>query len=82
MRLRSSVQRRTELGKGCPSGGLLIKKVEEKEDGRIPAPTCNCEDIRLDPSGISDPAIMRLLLGEVTAPFFLLSIQSFKKYKL
>lgn len=43
---------------------------------------CNCEDIRLDPFAISDPAIMRLLLGGATAHFFLLSIQSFKKYRL
>lgn len=48
--------------------------------GLFPPPVCNCEDIRLDPPGISDPAIMRLLLGEDTAPFFLFSIQSFKKY--
>lgn len=38
---------------------------------------CNCEDIRLDPLAISDPAIMQLLLGGATAPFLLLSIQSF-----
>lgn len=48
--------------------------------GLFPPPVCNCEDIRLDPPGISDPAIMRLLLGEDMAPFFLFSIQSFKKY--
>lgn len=58
----------------------VCKKVEEKEAGLVFPHVCNCEDIRLDPFGISDPAIMRLLLGETTAPFLLLSVQSFKKY--
>lgn len=58
----------------------VCKKVEEKGDGLVFPHVCNCEDIRLDPFGISDPAIMRLLLGETTTPFLLLSVQIFKKY--
>lgn len=54
--------------------------MEEKEDGLGFPHVCSCEDIRLDPLGISDPAIIQLLLGETTAPFLLLRVQIFKKY--
>lgn len=74
-----SVEHRTELGTTEP--WLLVKSWKRRKMGFFPH-VCSCEDIRLDPLGISDPAIMRLLPGEATASSSLLSIQSFKKYKL
>lgn len=74
-----SVEHRTELGTTEP--WLLVKVGREGRWDFFPH-VCSCEDIRLDPLGISDPAIMRLLPGEATTSSFLLSIKSFKKYKL
>lgn len=53
-------------------GGTLtfFKKLEEKEERTISSCRCSCKDIKLDPSRISDPAIMGLLLGEDTTPSF------------
>lgn len=53
-------------------GGTLtfFKKLEEKEERTISSHSCSCKDIKLDPSRISDPAIMGLLLGGDTAPSF------------
>lgn len=66
-------------------GGTLafFKKLEEKEERTVSSWRCSCKDIKLDPSRISDPAIMELLLREDMAPFFLLSIGVIKNtYKL
>lgn len=53
-------------------GGTLafFKKLEGKEERTVSSWRCSCKDIKLDPSRISDPAIMGLLLREDTAPSF------------
>lgn len=69
-------------GQGQSWGTLTIfKKLEEKEEN-ISSHRCNCKDIKLDPSRISDPAIMGQLLGEAS-PFLPFSARAIKNtYKL
>lgn len=57
-------------GQGQSWGTLTVfkKLEEEKEERNISSHRCNCKDIKMDPSRISDPAIMGQLLGETTVP--------------
>lgn len=64
---------RVELGVRQLSENLFLKKLEEeKEERTISSHRCNCGDIKLDPSRISDPAIMGQPRGS-HCPSFLLS---------
>lgn len=48
----------------------VFKKLEEKEGRDVSSHRCTCKDIKLDPSRISDPAIMGQLLGETIVRSF------------
>lgn len=61
---------RTELGVRGPSENCFLKNQGENRKRTISSHRCNCKDIKLDPSRISDPAIMGLLLGEAIVPSF------------
>lgn len=66
-------------GQGQSWGTLTVfKKLEEKEERDISSHRYTCKDIKLDPSRISDPAIMGQLLGETIVPSFS-SVQGLSK---
>lgn len=49
---------------------FFFKTPEEEEERSVPSHRCSCKDIKLDPSRISEPAVMGRLQGEDTAPSF------------
>lgn len=67
------------MGLGYTDPLRIIFKNQEKEQRNISSHRCNCKDIKLDPSRISDPAIMGQLLKEAMVSSFF-SARSYQKY--